>query len=79
MSSEVFAKGCSNTFFPLLRNSVFSEDWNTSKMIKDTQWVYEKNSHESKQKISAMVFMPTFFLERVRSLEETTLKNGGGC
>ena len=48
-------------------------------MIKDTQWVYEKNSHESKQKISAMVFMPTFFLERVRSLEETTLKHGGGC
>ena len=48
-------------------------------MIKDTQWVYEKNSHESKQKTSAMVFMPTFFLERVRSLEETTLKHGGGC
>ena len=35
-SSEAFAKVSSDALFPLLRNSVFSEDYNASKMIKDT-------------------------------------------
>ena len=48
-------------------------------MIKDKPKVYEKNYCKRKQKVSAMAFMPPLFLERVRILEETTLKDGGGC